>query len=70
MPGEPARVPPEDREPRMRPKRSGGKVFWHPCKVCGLPYAPFGRGVDSRRGKMGEWFCADHLPEDHIIKKG
>lgn len=54
----------DDRRPRMRPTRSGGAVFWHPCSVCGYIHAPYGKGVDLRKEKFGVWFCKDHLPAE------
>ena len=59
----------QNNTPRMRPLRSGGKIFWHPCSVCGDQVAPFGVGVDTTRNKMGQWFCRDHVPDDYFEAK-
>ena len=58
-----------DNTPRMRPLRSGARIFYHPCSVCGEQVAPFGVGVDTGRNKMGQWFCIDHVPDDYFEAK-
>lgn len=40
------------------------QILWHPCAVCGKPYAPFGFGVDMRHGKLGTWYCGEHIPAE------
>lgn len=55
----------DDRRPRFGKSPSGSVVFWHPCKVCGLVYAPYGVNVSLRNNRFGEWYCAEHLPEEH-----
>jgi len=46
---------------------SMGRTF--PCAKCGKKHAPFGRGVSSRRGQVGEWFCLPCLPADYWTDK-
>lgn len=55
-----------DRRPRIGKTKTGLVVFWHPCKVCGLVNAGFGVNVSLRKGQMGEWYCEEHLPEEHM----
>lgn len=45
---------PADTTPRYRTLVSTqGKVFWHPCKVCGDVNAPYGYNVVRR--SRGQW---------------
>lgn len=37
---------------------SGATVFLHPCSRCGAPDAPFGSGVNLRKGILGTWLCS------------
>lgn len=54
----------------MRPHRAcKGKVFWHPCSICGALDAPFGRDARLRAGVFGQWFCRDCLPDDYLPKE-
>lgn len=55
----------EDRRPRYGKTKTGAVMFWHPCKVCGLVSAPFGVNVSIAKGRFGDWYCAEHLPEEH-----
>lgn len=55
----------EDRRARFGRNKDGVTILWHPCQVCGLVYAPFGVNVSLRNGHFGEWYCAEHLPQEH-----
>lgn len=55
----------EDKRPRMGKTKSGVISFWHPCSVCGLVNAPYGVNVSLRNEEYGEWFCREHLPDEH-----
>jgi hypothetical protein len=37
--------------------------FHHPCSVCGKD-ANLGFGVSIYRGRLGTWYCAEHLPKN------
>lgn len=39
--------------------------FEHGCCVCAHPVAPYGVGYDPANGKLGRFYCAKHLPEEH-----
>lgn len=36
------------------------QVFSHSCITCGTGDAPFGFGVDMRKGVKGQWYCRAH----------
>lgn len=55
----------DDRRPRIGKTKTGSVMFWHPCKVCGLIDAPYGVNVSLRNDRYGDWYCAEHLPEEH-----
>lgn len=46
------------------PKQKTRKDPPYLCDRCGSE-ACYGRGVDSRKGKRGEWFCTNCLPPDY-----
>lgn len=43
--------------------KSGRKVLYTRCRICGKRWAEFGYGVNLRDGKPGHWYCAEHRPE-------
>ncbi len=47
----------------VRLKSSQQTVMLTSCEVCGGP-APFGEGMDSKRGLPGLWYCGEHRPAD------
>lgn len=40
-------------------------MFWHPCKICGLVNAANGFNVSLKNNRPGDWFCAEHIPEQY-----
>lgn len=47
-------------DPYYRRLQTGAHMFMHPCAVCGAEHAPFGFGVELRKGKPGVWLCREH----------
>lgn len=54
----------EDRRPRIGRNSRGTLMFWHPCKVCGLINAGYGYNVYLKSELYGDWYCAEHRPDE------
>jgi hypothetical protein len=46
---------------RFEPHFDGDGNFIHPCCVCGQ-HATRGFGVSLRNGRLGTWYCGEHVP--------
>jgi hypothetical protein len=42
------------------------RAFLHFCCRCGR-FAPFGYGVRLRAGRLGQWYCGEHRPQERQL---